>query len=81
MARTYYYVVSSGSEWEVKFDGQKPNTRYPYATQDQAIQAARLTATKNWEEHGQLSGVRIQRVGGQWRDEWTYGEDPHPPRG
>ncbi len=81
MARTYYYVVNSGNQWEIKFDGQENGTRYVYATQADAINAAAAAANTNFTQNGRPSGVRIQGQNGQWRDERTYGNDPHPPRG
>lgn len=80
MARFYYYVVQSGLQWEIKFDGQPIGTRYLYDTQAAAIEAAAGAAHAEHKK-GNLSGVRIQDHNGQWRDERTYGNDPYPPRG
>lgn len=30
---------------------------------------------------GTLAQILVQRDNGQWRTEWTYGQDPFPPRG
>lgn len=78
MARFYYSVVTSGPNWEVKFEGQ--TDRFVYATQQAAIDVATDTARRNWEA-GIPSGVRIQGADARWRDERTYGNDPFPPRG
>ena len=81
MARLYYYVVTSGNEWEVKFDGQG-NATYRYRTQADAVNAAAAAAHATHNQAGRpLTGVRIQGANSQWRDERTYGDDPHPPRG
>ena len=81
MARFYYYVVTSGTEWEVKFDGQGART-FKYPTQAAAVNAAATAArTTHDNQNGRLTGVRIQGANSQWRDERTYGLDPHPPRG
>lgn len=79
MARFYYYVVSSGQQWEVTFQGQ--TEKYFYRTQADAIEAAAGAARKMHADGNGNSGVRIQNAQGQWRDERTYGEDPYPPRG
>lgn len=79
MARFYYYVVSSGDGWEVKFQGQMQ--RFLYRTQKDALEAARSAARKYHEDSGKPTGVRLQSDGGRWRDEMTYGNDPFPPRG
>ncbi len=81
MPRLYYYVVTSGQQWEVKYDGQPAGTRYLYNTQDEALQVARTTARKHHTDNGVPSGVKLQGANSLWRDEATYGDDPFPPRG
>jgi hypothetical protein len=80
MARFYYYVVNSGTRWEVTFDGQGGDRQYIYQTQQDAISAA-VNAAHAYHERGELTGVRVQGANGQWRDERTYGNDPSSPRG
>ena len=79
MPRFRYFVVKSGTNWEIKFDGQ--TERFLYQTQAQAMQAAKEAARANWDNHGRPSEVTIQGTDGQWRASDTYGNDPNPPRG
>ncbi|HEY5781412.1 MAG TPA: hypothetical protein VIT66_06040 [Lysobacter sp.] len=81
MARLYYYVVTAGNRWEIKFERQPTGERYLYDTQAEAIDAAAWAAETEHQKAGRLTGVRIQALGSQWRDERTYGADPYPPRG
>ena len=79
MSRFRYFVVKEGTNWEIRFDGQK--LKYVYKTQADAMAVARLTAQKNWLEKTMPSEVTIQGDDGQWRASDTYGNDPFPPRG
>lgn len=73
MARSVYRVVPSGSNWSVT---QGNLTLATYYTKDQAIQAGRLFAQMN-----QPSQLVVHRSDGTFEFEWTYGNDPFPPRG
>lgn len=73
MARTSYYVTNYQGQWHVKVG----DNRYgPYRTQADAIAQARAWATAN-----QPSQILVQGADGRFRTEWTYGNDPFPPRG
>lgn len=61
----------------VNFDGRRTG---PYRTQAEAIEAAKKAA-KQSAEAGYPSQVLVQDRNNQWRVEWTYGDDPYPPRG
>lgn len=74
--RKVIYVLSHGNQWKVQCDHCKSQIT---STQAEAIQIAKkhvasLTA-------GTLSQILVQGQNGQWRTEWTYGQDPFPPRG
>lgn len=74
--RKVIYVLSHGTRWKVQCDHCSSEIKN---TQVEAIKIAKqhvasLTA-------GVLSQILIQRDNGQFRTEWTYGEDPFPPRG
>jgi hypothetical protein len=76
MARARYYVLSNGGAWKIQHEGKD----YHYATQAEAMKAAVDTAHKAGRE-GHDAQVLVQGQSGQWRTEWTYGNDPYPPRG
>lgn len=78
MARKYWYVVTGKNGWTVREEGMAINT---FPTQAGAISFAAGAARGYHERTGNRSGVRIQGVGGQWRDERSYGDDPSPPTG
>jgi hypothetical protein len=71
MARAIYYVLSAGGGWKVRL-GDKDTA---FDTQSQAIDAAVAAARKS-HANGHDSQVLVQRENGQWRSEWTYGNDP-----
>lgn len=76
MARAQYYVLSDGGTWKIRHNGKD----YPYRTQSEAIKEAVETANRAGRE-GHDAQVLVQGQSGQWRTEWTYGNDPYPPRG
>jgi hypothetical protein len=71
MARVTYYVLSDGGTWKVRVHGLD----VPFRTQAEAIAYARQRAKQTYAG-GQNSQVLIQAANGQWRTEWTYGQDP-----
>lgn len=75
--RRHVYVVTHGSQWQVKCD--HCTGVGTHSTQHAAIQDARAHVRELGA--GVLAEIRVQGVGGQFRTEWTYGADPFPPRG
>lgn len=73
MARTIYRVAPSGTSWVV---AQGTSILGTYATKDEAIQKGRAIAQAN-----QPSQLVVRRADGTIETEWTYGNDPFPPRG
>ena len=71
MPRVTYYVLSNGGAWKVRLNGNDTHFR----TQADAIAAARDAAKRTYA-NGQNSQVLIQGANGQWRTEWSYGDDP-----
>jgi hypothetical protein len=75
--RNKLYVLSHGTQWRVKCDHCALDR--VVSTQAEAIRIAR--------EHvaglpaGTLSQVLVQGQDGKFREEWTYGKDPYPPKG
>jgi len=68
-----FFVSPDGNMWKVTREGGTVLSRH--RTQGAAIDAGRKVARR---EKGQLI---VQRPDGTFRTEWTYGEDPFPPRG
>jgi hypothetical protein len=77
MDRRKYYVVLYQGEWWVNYDGERTG---PYKTQALAMDAAKEAAKKSAGE-GYPSQVLVQGRDNQWQVEWTYGDDPYPPKG
>ena len=74
--RQKIYVLSNGSYWKVQCEHCSISS---LETQSEAIVRARAHVAGLPE--GTLSQILIQRDNGQFREEWTYGKDPFPPRG
>jgi len=74
--RRIIYVLSAGTLWKVKCDHCKEETKN---TQLEAIKYAKVHVAGL--PAGTLSQILIQGDEGKWRTEWTYGQDPFPPRG
>ncbi|TIR16670.1 MAG: DUF2188 domain-containing protein [Mesorhizobium sp.] len=77
MARVQYFVVLHENEWKVTLDGKHYG---PYATQALAIKAA-VDAAHSTGKKGTDAQVLVQGTNNQFRTEWTYGNDPYPPKG
>lgn len=77
MTRRQYFVVLHDGEWKITFQGQHYG---PYNTQADAIAAARQWARQSADQ-GYPSQVLVQGRDGLFRVEWTYGDDPYPPKG
>jgi hypothetical protein len=74
--REKIYVLSYGPQWKVQCNHCKSMI---VSTQSEAIKIARKHVAELPE--GTLSQILIQRDDGQYRAEWTYGQDPYPPKG
>lgn len=74
--RKIIYVLSHGTKWGVKCEHCKDGV---YDTQAGAIKIARKHVAGL--PQGTLSQILVQRDNGQFRAEWTYGQDPFPPKG
>ena len=74
--RKTIYILSSGVKWKVQCDHCNSDI---LDTQIEGIKVAKKHIANLPE--GTLSQILIQGNGGKFRTEWTYGEDPFPPRG
>ena len=74
MAGKNQYVVRDGDKWGVRGEGNERLTR-SFDTQREAINHGRDIA------RNQSSELRIQGRNGQFREAWSYGNDPFPPKG
>lgn len=73
MARKVYHVVPAGSDWQVKHQGAVIST---HRTKEAAVDAGRRVAIAS-----QPSQLVIHKSDGTIETEYTYGDDPYPPRG
>lgn len=74
--RNKVYVLSHGTQWKVQCEHCESEITN---TQSEAIKIAKKHVSDF--PAGTLSQILIQGNGGQYRAEWTYGQDPYPPRG
>ena len=72
MARFHYYVQPHGAIWKLT-DGNGGITYH--RTQSEAAGLARTSAHRDFGQ-GYNAQVHVARPNGQWRTEWTYGNDP-----
>ncbi len=68
------YVVRDGDAWAVRGEGNDRITK-SFETQRDAISFGRDIA------RNQQSELRIQGEDARFREAWSYGNDPHPPKG
>jgi hypothetical protein len=75
MSKQNYYVTHrANGEWAAIGEGNSRASSV-HSTQAEAIAAAKPLAQQNSSE------LRIQGRSGQFREAWSYGNDPHPPKG
>lgn len=74
MAGKNQYVVRRGDGWGVRGEGNSRLTG-SFDTQREAIQRGREIA------RNQGSELRIQGSDARFREAWSYGNDPFPPKG
>jgi len=73
MARKVFHVVPNGDYWAVKHDSKILTNHH---TKENAIEKGRAYALAN-----QPSQLVVHRADGTIEYEYTYGNDPFPPRG
>jgi hypothetical protein len=73
MSRKVFRVVPHGTNWEVKYNGKVLTSHY---NKEPAIESGRKYALAN-----QPSQLVIHKADGTIEVEYTYGNDPYPPRG
>jgi hypothetical protein len=74
MSRKNQYIVPTENGWGVRGEGNERLTA-KFETQREAIERGREVA------RNQESELRIQNKEGKFREAWSYGNDPHPPKG
>lgn len=74
MSKKSQYVVRNGDGWGVRGEGNRRLTG-SFETQRQAIERGREIAQNQGTE------LRIQGRDGKFREAWSYGNDPFPPKG
>ena len=68
------YVVRNGDKWAVRGEGNSRATQ-KFNTQRDAIAFGRSIA------RNQEAELRIQGRDAKFREGWSYGNDPFPPKG
>jgi len=68
------YVVRNGDRWGVRGEGNSKLTQ-TFDTQKEAIAFGRDIA------RNQEAELRIQDRDAKFREAWSYGNDPYPPKG
>ena len=68
------YIVRNGERWGVRGEGNSKLTQ-TFATQREAIDFGRGIA------RNQEAELRIQGRDAKFREAWSYGNDPFPPKG
>jgi hypothetical protein len=76
MAHARYFIVRQEDAWLIKFDDEEYG---PYTTQAEAMLFA-VDAAQKLGEFGEGAQVCLMGENGHFRPEWTYGENPYPPR-
>lgn len=74
--RQKIYVLSHGTKWRVKCEHCNEAV---VSTKAEAVETARQHVSSNPE--GTLAQILVQGQDGRWLTEWTYGQDPYPPKG
>ena len=74
MSRKNQYVVRNGERWAVRGEGNSRLTQ-TFETQNEAIAFGRDIA------RNQEAELRIQGRDAKFREAWSYGNDPYPPKG
>lgn len=78
MARIVYRVAPNGTKWTVKRDGVLQTS---HDTKAEAVDTGSTAARREWEIFKRPSQCVIHRADGTIEKEWTYGNDPYPPKG
>lgn len=76
MGRTLYVSPFKGN-WKVHWEKDTSGTLF--TRKEDAVKAARKLVADL--PAGQVSQIIVQREDGTFQTEWTYGQDPYPPRG
>jgi cytochrome oxidase Cu insertion factor (SCO1/SenC/PrrC family) len=74
MSKKNQYVVPNGTGWAVRGENNSRVTAR-FETQRAAIERGRKIAMNHGAE------LRIQGTDGKFREAWSYGNDPYPPKG
>ena len=76
MPRAQYVVAKQEGEWKITFGGKQFG---PYTTEKAAIRAA-VDAAHGTGKLGYDAQVVSLGEDNKRRTEWTYGQDPYPPK-
>jgi hypothetical protein len=75
--RKVLYVSPSGSQWKIHWQHETNGSLFD--RKEDAIKKAKQMVAALPE--AEVSSIRVQRADGKFQTEWTYGNDPYPPKG
>jgi hypothetical protein len=75
--RLTLWVSPKGLGWKVHW--QNDSNHASFSKKEEAIKYARKFI--GGLKEGTCSQIKVQKMDGQIQTEWTYGQDPFPPRG
>lgn len=73
MARMVFHVVPNGSNWQVKHAGKVLTNHF--------LKSAAIEKGRDYALANKPSQLVIHLANGQIETEYTYGDDPNPPKG
>jgi hypothetical protein len=73
--KVYHVTPGAGDHWQVKGEGNRRATSL-HPTKEEAVSRARELAKGR-----SLGQVIVHKNDGTIQTEYTYGDDPHPPKG
>ena len=76
-----YVLSNKPNGWIVKVDYGEHGYNQPFKTTFFAVLAARGAAKEAFKTTGQTVSLLIQKKGGRWQEERTYGYDPEDTPG
>ncbi len=76
MVQAQYFVVNRQGEWKIKY---REELFGPYLSQAEALRLA-IDAAQGLGRRGKGSQVLVEGEPDHFHAEWTFGQNPYPPR-
>jgi len=78
MSRIVYRVLPDGNNWKVT---RESVDQHRFAIKAEAVREGQSRTRGEWENAHRLTQLVVHKADGTFAHEYTYGEDPFPPRG